>query len=127
MATVDETIPPSLQPEVDAAISWFNTQQDVFFEVTGIVDADVAATSSEPLELRLVLCGGDICQQQTFRVSTSASGFDVTFSETASKDANAVADLQAELDPPPGALRNWLDSIVNKHKFVVLVFYRGFW
>ena len=127
MATVSETIPESLQPEVDAAIAWFNAAQADAFEVTGIVDADLALASSEPRELHLVLCGGDTCEQRSFQVSSAAAGFDVAFSEMAAPTADAPAELQAELDPPPGARRGWLDSVLGKHEFVVLVFYRGFW
>ena len=42
-------------------------------------------------------------------------------------EADSSAELQAELDPPPGARRGWLDSVLTKHEFIVLVFYRGFW
>jgi hypothetical protein len=127
MATVSETIPESLRPEVDAAIAWFNAAQADAFEVTGIVDADLTIASSEPREMRLVLCGGGTCQQRSFQVSSAAAGFDVAFSEPAAATAGAPEALQAELDPPPGARRDWLDSVLGKHRFVVLVFYRGFW
>ena len=40
---------------------------------------------------------------------------------------DSSAPVQAELDPPPGPRRGWLDSVLGKHAFVVLVFYRGFW
>jgi hypothetical protein len=131
MATVSETIPESLRPEVDAAIAWFNAAQADAFEVTGIVDADLTIASSEPREMRLVLCGGGTCQQRSFQVSSAAAGFDVAFSEPEPEPAAATAGapeaLQAELDPPPGARRDWLDSVLGKHRFVVLLFYRGFW
>jgi hypothetical protein len=128
MATVSETIPPSLQAEVEAAISWFNAQHTDTYEVTGIVDADLALASNTPRDLRLVLCGGDTCQQQSFQVSSAADGFNVAFSETGAVTGSATAtELQAELDPPPGALRHWLDGILQQHDFTLLVFYRGFW
>ena len=127
MPQVSETIPDGLRPEVDAAIAWFNVAQTDAFEVTGIVDADRSLAASEPRELRLVLCGGGTCQQRSFQVSRAAAGFDVAFCETAAATADAPAELQAELDPPPGARRDWLESVQAKHAFVVLVFYRGFW
>ena len=123
MANVSDTIPEGLQPEVDAAISWFNKQQDDAFEVTGIVDAEQALASTGSKELRLVLCGGDICQQKSFSVSNAGEGFDVSLAVKKVEHG----ELQAELDPPPGARKAWLDSVINKHKFVILVFYRGFW
>ena len=127
MATVSETIPQSLQAEVDAAISWFNARQTDTYEVTGIVDADLTLAASAPRQLRLVLCGGDSCQQQSFQVSPATDGFNVAFSETGTVTAAAATELQAELDPPPGALRHWLDGILQQHDFTLLVFYRGFW
>ena len=125
MATVSETIPELLQSEVDAALSWFNKAQSENFEVTGIVDADVSLQSSEPRALRLVLCGGDTCQQHTFQVSSARDGFDVCLLNP--KPQADDVKLQAELDPPPGARREWLDTVLSKHKFVVFIFYRGFW
>lgn len=123
MAKVSDTIPEGLQPEVDAAINWFNKQQDNAFEVTGIVDAEHSLASTGSKELRLVLCGGDTCQQKSFNVSIADEGFDVSL---AVKKA-VQGEVQPELDPPPGARNPWLDSVINKHKFVILVFYRGFW
>ena len=127
MATVTETIPESLQPEVDAALAWFNHTQADPFEVTGIIDADLTLAASAPRELRLVLCGGDTCQQRSFRVSSAAAGFDVAYAASEAQQADGSEELQAELDPPPGARRGWLDSVLTRYKFVVLVFYRGFW
>lgn len=126
MATVSESIPEALQPEVDAALAWFNSTQADPFEVTGILDADLSLAESAPRELRLVLCGGDTCQQKSFRVASAGSGFEVALADSGADSANAT-DTQSELDPPPGARRSWLDSVIEKHAFVVLVFYRGFW
>jgi hypothetical protein len=127
MATVSETIPESLQPEVDATLAWFNGTQAAEFQVTGIIDAELTLAASAPRELRLVLCGGDTCQQRSFRVARTAAGFDVAHSDADEPEGDALAALQAELDPPPGPRRGWLDSVLHKHAFVVLVFYRGFW
>ncbi len=127
MATVSEIIPESLQPEVEAALAWFNHAHANSFEVTGIIDPELTLAASGPRELRLVLCGGDTCQQRSFRVSGAAAGFDVAYADNEAPEADGSAELQAELDPPPGARRGWLDSVLSKHEFVVLVFYRGFW
>lgn len=127
MTTVQETIPEGLRPEVDASLAWFNQQEGVDFEVTGIVDPDetLAASASER-ELRLVLCGGDRCEQRSFRVQASGAGYDVALVEPPA-DTLASGHPPAELDPPPGARRSWLDQTLGKHRFVVLLFYRGFW
>ena len=123
MEKVSESIPSDLQPEVDAAINWFNTQSADEFKVTGIVDAEDSLAQSDEKELRLVLCGGDICQQKKFKVLRSGDSFSVSFTD----EAPIANGTQAELDPPPGARNAWLDDVISKHKFVVLVFYRGFW
>ncbi|NND67085.1 MAG: hypothetical protein HKN19_05810 [Halioglobus sp.] len=126
MAVVSETIPAPLQAAVDAALIWYNAGQSEHFEVTGIVDADESIASAEPRELRLVLCGGDMCQRQNFLVSNTGSGFDVALA-AADASAPGAALVQSELDPPPGARRGWLDAVLKRHDFTLLLFYRGFW
>lgn len=125
MAKVSDTVPGELQAEVDAAVAWYNQRQPQSFEVTGIVDADKSLQSTEPRPLHLVLCGGDTCQRQDFLLSSTHAGFDIRLIED---DTQAAAgEPQAELDPPPGARRNWLDNAVERHAFTLLLFYRGFW
>ncbi len=124
MTTVRETIPDGLQPEADAALKWFNRQEEVEFEITGIVDLEDAIAADGALELRLVLCGGSRCEQRSFRVAGSADGYEVDFVDA---EPLAESSTPAELDPPPGARRGWLDRALGQHAFVVLVFYRGFW
>ena len=125
MTTVQETIPEGLRHDVEAALAWFNRREDVAFEVTGILDPDAALEASGARELRLVLCGGDRCEQRSFRVTANGDDYDVALVD----DNQAPADGQtpAELDPPPGARRGWLDHTLTQHAFVVLVFYRGYW
>ncbi|MEM7412082.1 MAG: hypothetical protein AAF430_17775 [Myxococcota bacterium] len=124
MAQVQATIPDGLAAEVEAALAWWNGTQDLDFEVTGILDPDAALASAGARELRLVLCGGDRCEQQSFRVTPSDAGYEVQLADDA---APVSGSPQAELDPPPGARRSWLDRALSQHAFVVLVFYRGFW
>ena len=126
MPIVSETVPPSLQPDVDAALTWFNRDQAIPFEVTGILDPDLALETDSPRELRLVLCGGDRCEQRSFRIALRDTGREVELLG----DAPAVAgeaERQAELDPPPGPRRGWLDRTLDQHDFTVVLFYRGFW
>ena len=126
MPQVSETIPETLQPRAEAALAWFNTSAEAAgdeFKVTGILDPDEALGGSD--ELRLILCGGDRCEQHSFRVSGTADAWAIEF-------ADAVLDSQAEkpqaeLDPPPGVRASWLDKTLSQHTFVVLLFYRGFW
>ena len=122
---VNEQIPEALAPRVEAAVAWFNDSSDAAgdsFTVTGILDADAALGGSD--ELKLVLCGGDRCEQRTFKVSGEGPNFLI---EQANSITAASGKPQAELDPPPGARLGWLDSVMAQHAFVVLLFYRGFW
>ena len=122
---VSETIPDALAPRVAAAVAWFNNSPDAAgstFNVTGIVDADNALKGSD--ELKLILCGGDRCEQRSFRVAGVSPAFTIAASDNISAPQGK---LQAELDPPPGVRLTWLDSVMAQHAFVVLLFYRGFW
>jgi hypothetical protein len=123
LTRVHETIPDALAPEVGAALRWFNQTQQVPFEVTGILDPEASLAAEGPRPLRLVLCGGDRCEQRSFQVSAENGGYEVSLLE----EPAAEGDLPAELDPPPGPLRSWIDRALPRHRFTVLVFYRGFW
>ena len=126
MTTVQETIPEGLRPEVEATLAWFNRGEDVAFEVTGILDPEVALESSGTRELRLVLCGGDRCEQRSFRVKANGDDYDIAFLHDELPES-ADGHTPVELDPPPGARRGWLDHALSQHAFIVLVFYRGYW
>ena len=126
MAIVSETIPAALQPRVAAALAWFNASSDAApdeFKVTGILDADEALNGSD--ELRLIMCGGDRCEQRSFRVTGTDEAWEVQLAD--SVIAPTGDRPQAELDPPPGVRSDWLDKTLSQHAFVVLLFYRGFW
>lgn len=126
MSQVSETIPSTLQPRVDAALAWFNASveaADEEFKVTGILDADDALGGSD--ELRLILCGGDRCEQRSFRVSGASDAWEVELVDGIQTQQGDKP--QAELDPPPGVRSSWLDKALSQHAFVVLLFYRGFW
>ncbi len=126
MPQVSETIPSTLQPRVDAALAWFNASveaADEEFKVTGILDADDALDGSD--ELRLILCGGDRCEQRSFRVSGAGDAWEIEFADDIQTQQGDKP--QAELDPPPGVRSSWLDKALSQHAFVVLLFYRGFW
>ena len=131
MPVVEESIPEALLPEVEASLAWFNRHEDATFEVTGILDSDVALGTSGPRALRLILCGGDRCEQRSFRVEQDGEGYAVSFLDDLDDlddTPAATADTPVpELDPPPGARRSWLDNTLGRHSFTVLVFYRGFW
>ena len=126
MQDVSENIPGVLQPRVEAALSWFNASADAQgqnFQVTGIIDPDEALAGSD--ELRLILCGGDRCEQRSFRVSGAIDSWAVEPLEKPAEEGDKKPI--AKLDPPPGAHYSWIDRALSKHSFVVLLFYRGFW
>jgi len=122
MTPVLDAIPDHLQPEVQSALAWFNASEGGNFEVTGIVDPP--QRGGEGQALRLVLCGGGTCRQETFRVASASDGSQVDW---LSDDRADGSEGVAELDPPPGARRDWIDEIAGKHAFTLLLFYRGFW
>ncbi len=126
MTTVQETIPEGLRSDVDATLAWFNGREEVAFEVTGILDPEAALEASGARELRLILCGGDRCEQRSFRVTANGDDYEIALLQDDPPPA-AGGQIQAELDPPPGPLRGWLDRSLTRHDFVVLVFYRGYW
>jgi hypothetical protein len=117
-----EKIPEALRPEVGAALAWLEAEQGRHFEVTGVLDPELAEQSAgQPHDLSLILCEGDRCVREQLRVRTVAGGFEITRADA------ARVDPPAELDPLPGFRRDWLDAALAQHAFVVLVFYRGFW
>ena len=122
MTTVLDAIPDHLQPEVQSAVAWFNASEGGNFEVTGIVDPPQGG--GEGRELRLVLCGDGTCRQETFRVTSVSGTSQVDWLSGYRVDGSEGV---AELDPPPGARRDWIDEIAGKHAFTLLLFYRGFW
>ena len=126
MQDVSENIPSDLQPRVEAALAWFNASSDAqkqIFKVTGIIDADKALAGSD--ELHLILCGGDRCEQHSFRVNRAGDSWSVEPIEKSEEDGGKRPP--AKLDPPPGARYGWIDRALSQHSFVVLLFYRGFW
>ena len=126
MTVVQETIPEALRRDVEAARDWFSQTEELDFAVTGIVEPQAALDASGRRELRLVLCAGDRCECRSFAVSTKDGRYEIAL-----LDENPVGEVQgslpAELDPPPGAMQQWLDLVLERHAFVMLVFYRGYW
>jgi len=133
MPRVEEIIPAALAAEAEAARAWFVGRESAEFKLTGIVDPeDVLAPHSATgaRELQLILCGNrdgqDVCLRERFSVTPAADGFDVAHHDDV--DPHPMIGSPAPLlDPPPGVRAGWLDSVLQKHSFVVLVFYRGFW
>ena len=100
---------------------------------TGIVDPDDSLAPDAKTgarELRLILCGiqdgQDVCLRERFLVRPiqDDGGFDVTH---VADTGGEIGSPAPRLDPPAGVRAGWLDGVLAKHAFVVLVFYRGFW
>ncbi|MDE0885651.1 MAG: hypothetical protein OSB70_08975 [Myxococcota bacterium] len=117
---VSNTIPAALEPGVEIALLWFNSHESAEFEVTGIVGPPESA--DEGGDLQLILCGAGLCRQETFRVVSLPEGPRVDW---ISGERSAGGESVAELDPPPGALRNWIDEVSSRHSFTVFLFYRA--
>ena len=123
MPSVVEEIPERLQPAAEAALAWINAQQDAQFRITGLVDPEeaLAGNAREPLDLGLVLCDGDLCVREQVRVSAVGDGFEVIGIPA------GAAEIPAHLDPPVGIRGEWLDQQLERHDFILLLYYRGLW
>ena len=119
----EEEIPASLRRQAEAALSWINETQGRSYELTGLVDYEPAlrAEAGEAYELGLVLCDGEICAREQVRVDPSGSGFQFGFVDAVEREIPPL------LDPPEGVRSGWLEAEMARHKFMVLLFYRGLW
>ena len=117
-----EQIPEALRTEVGAALAWLAAEQGRRFELTGVVDPELAERAAGAVhDLTLIVCDGDLCLREQLRVRPDGAGFQF------SRAGAAREDPPATLDPLPGVRTGWLDGVLAQHAFVVLVFYRGFW
>lgn len=125
MAQIVEEIPPALEPAVKAALSWLGDRDGRAYGVSGLVDPEGTLAQqvdgAPSLDLRLIVCAGDLCLREDVRLRRRGEVLEV-FEAPGSDD-----DPPAELDPAPGVRTAWLDETLEKHAFVLLLFYRGFW
>ncbi len=124
MASIHETIPGHLAAAAEAARAQFSEEQGSEFKLTGIVDP--ADSTEGPLQL--ILCGTqagqEVCLRERFEVRRDASGFGVAHIEEAPPEFGSAAP---RLDPPTGERVGWIDDVIARHEFTVVLFYRGFW
>ena len=123
MVKVVDNIPANLTEDTAVALQLFNTSQPEEFRVTGILDPDAIDPSAVSRQLQLILCGGDRCEQHTFVIEGHGADRFARLLES----PLFPEDPEPELDPPPGPRATWLDKVLEKHKFTVILFYRGFW
>ena len=120
----DPNIPAGLETQAEAALAWINATQGESFSLTSLVGYEQAleAKAGESYELGLVLCNGEICTREQVRVEPA--GGDKYLFSFADVEEREIPPL---LDPPEGLRCDWVDSVLAKHEFVVMVFYRGLW
>ena len=116
-------VPAALEQPVAEALAWVNATQGRAYELTGLVDYEAAQTAptGTPYEMGQVLCDGELCAREQIRVTPVDSGFEFSFVTAGERDIPPL------LDPPEGVRRAWLDEVIGKHEFVLLLFYRGLW
>jgi len=119
----DQDFPASLRPQAEAALLWINATQGATFTLTTVVgyEGALSAKAGESYELGLVLCNGDICTRELIQVEPSGDKFLFSYADVKEREIPPL------LDPPEGLRSGWVDSVLAKHEFVVMVFYRGLW
>ena len=102
------------------AVAWLNQTYSTSYDLTGLVDTD-PVTDESVFELGLVLCDGEICAREQIRVERESESFRFSLAEAQTREIPPL------LDPPEGIRSEWLAKALDKHEFVLLLFYRGLW
>lgn len=116
-----DDIPAHLAPPAKAALLWINDELATSYSLTGLVGANAVENISEPFELGLVLCDGELCTREQVRITPEDEAYNFSFIE------QAATDIPPLLDPPEAIRSEWLEKQFEKFKFVVLLYYRGLW
>jgi hypothetical protein len=116
-------IPMELLQSGEAAVKWLNEKNNNSFYLTGIVDYESALNTEtcQDYEFGLVLCNGEVCVREQVKVSLQKDSYTFNLVD------NATPDIPPLLDPPEGIRSTWLTNVLQKHEFIVLLFYRGLW
>lgn len=119
----DDIVPKTLRAPVAAALQWINDNENTQFRLTGIVDEQQALDAGEntAYEIGLVLCDGEICKCERVRIIPTGKQYEFKLSQLEKPTVPAL------LDPPKGLRKTWLDEQLDKHEFLLLLFYRGRW
>lgn len=116
-----EEIPGHHQAPLDAAVAWVNEQRGTDYELTGLAAVTEPEAAEQPIVFGLVLCDGEICAREDVLVQADGDNFSIDFAPA------AKPDIPPLLDPPVGVRANWLDQVLEKFEFVLLLYYRGRW
>ena len=121
--TILERVPDNIATPVDAALEFIRAKRGDGFDITGIVDPLDAfeIEKTEPIELGLILCHGEICIRE--QVLLTKVGENWAVSEADQEDSL----IPAHLDPPAGVRLDWLQRQIDDYSFVLLLYYRGLW
>ena len=117
-----EHIHAQLEAPVAAALDWINSNQGRQFTVTGLVGEAQAleAAPGEAFELGIVLCDGEICSREQVVITPEADSYQISLQQP-------EFEIPPLLDPPEGVRQGWLSEQLEKHDFLLLLFYRGRW
>ena len=114
-------IPEHLQQSAESALAWINQSRATEYELTGLVGTDDILSTSEPFELGLVLCDGEICAREQIKFIPVDKEYTFEYVES------ATPEIPPLLDPPKGIRSTWIDEQLKKYEFIVLLYYRGLW
>ena len=114
-------IPDYLKACTQAGLTWINQNNEHQYELTGLVGAEEVQNLTEPFELGLVLCDGEICAREQIKFIPKGDHYEFACAETASPEIPPL------LDPPQGLRSQWIDEQLKKYEFIVLLYYRGLW
>ena len=117
----ENEVPDYLKEPAQAALTWINQNNEYQYELTGLVGAEEVQKLSEPFELGLVLCDGEICAREQIKFIPKGDHYEFAYAETASPEIPPL------LDPPQGLRSQWIDEQLKKYEFIVLLYYRGLW
>jgi hypothetical protein len=121
---IKNSIPLQLRRPAETALVWINKTQERSFELTGLVDYESALeeqNTGKNFELSLVLCDDDICACQKVKIQSVNESYKFTLV------VGKIREIPPLLDPPEGVRSKWLSQVLDKHEFVILLFYRGLW
>ena len=115
-------IPEALLEPVEAARNWLNTSQGTNFEVTGLSGHENALNKGpeESFEIGVIFCDGKICKREKIHFIPNEGNYRFSIGQP-------DFEMPAELDPPLGLRKGWLEKKLGEQAFLLLLFYRGRW